>query len=276
MKIKCKNWRPGLPTFRFAQAKLDGIWLSAFWSRDGKDKLCLHTSNPTDLVSQLDWWPTLYSLREKLGSRTVLHGELHVPGKPASYVKTAIKEGDRQLEFTVFAVENPDLRDDAPMIVVEEYAKVLGLGFARWDLPRGRSVDELYAYLNSRTDARIEGVVFKNGNLLDWHKWKPTPTVDCVVTGTKPGKGKYLGLVGALEASVVTAVHDGMTVTRPVAWVSGMTDDDRRLMTEHDPTGRVVEVAYQYVGSQGRLRHPRFVWFRDDKLADDCTEDQLV
>ena len=270
MKIKCKNWKPGLPSFYWAQAKLDGIWLSAFRSRlDGV--LHLHTSNPTDLRPVLGYCPWVQLLEDRLGRNTIVHGELHVPGRPASYVKTAIKDRDPQLTFTAFAVEGHGLTSRSPMLVVEDHARCVGLPFAPWrrcihqdpvHYKRAFGEDLLYP---------VEGVVFKNGNLLDWHKWKPTPTVDCVVTDQKPGKGKYEGTLGALEVGV----WDASSNMRTIAWVSGMTDEEREEMYRKSPVGRVVEVAYQYVGSQGRLRHPRFVRFRDDKLPVECTEDQL-
>ena len=102
--------------------------------------------------------------------------------------------------------------------------------------------------------------MFKDGNLLNFEKWKPVKTLDAVVTDIKPGKGKYDNQVGALILSV-----EG----REVANVSGMSDAERAAMGEHN-IGQVVEVAYQYVGSKGRLRHPRFIRFRDDKLPEQC------
>jgi len=41
----------------------------------------------------------------------------------------------------------------------------------------------------------------------------------------------------------------------------------------------VMEVSYQYVGDKGRLRHPNFVRWREDKPAAECTlsqDDDLV
>ena len=35
--------------------------------------------------------------------------------------------------------------------------------------------------------------------------------------------------------------------------------------------GKVIEVRYQYIGDKGRLRHPNFVRWRDDKPPDECT-----
>ncbi len=121
----------------------------------------------------------------------------------------------------------------------------------------------------------IEGFVFKNGNLLDWHKWKPVKTIDVVVSGFIDGDGKYIGLIGAMACSVyqhVTIGNRRRSALVEIANVSGMDDRTRILISDDEEghLGRVAEVAYQYVGSKGRLRHPRFMRWRDDKSALDC------
>jgi ATP-dependent DNA ligase len=57
-----------------------------------------------------------------------------------------------------------------------------------------------------------------------------------------------------------------------------MTDDQRRYISANSESliGKVVEVAYQSIGAQGRLRHPAFVGIREDKLAVDCMLSQDV
>ena len=64
------------------------------------------------------------------------------------------------------------------------------------------------------------------------------------------------------------------TVLAALASCSGMDDDVREQITDWD-IGRTCEIAYERVGSQGRLQHPRFISWRDDeKLPHDCTIDQ--
>jgi ATP-dependent DNA ligase len=55
--------------------------------------------------------------------------------------------------------------------------------------------------------------------------------------------------------------------------VSGMPDEQRLDIDEKKDLGRVVEVEYQDVGNGGRLIHPRFVRWRDDKPASQCRYD---
>jgi ATP-dependent DNA ligase len=95
----------------------------------------------------------------------------------------------------------------------------------------------------------------------DWLKVKPKLTLDLVCTGLLPGVGKYWGKVGSIRV----ATREGIELAR----VSGMSDEIRDSIRLSD-IGRVCEVAYERLGSQGRLRHPRFVMWRDDKTAEQC------
>lgn len=62
-----------------------------------------------------------------------------------------------------------------------------------------------------------------------WIKRKRSLEVEAFVTGFKPGRsdGGNSHLIGALEFSV----HTDEGTTRPIAWVSGLTDADRIAMT---------------------------------------------
>lgn len=174
-------------------------------------------------------------------------GELWIPGEKASAVKTAIKEQDERLKFTAWAVQG--LHADWHLADVQHWCEGYGFEFAKWwySTPAELPVD-------------AEGYVFKDGNRLNVIKWKPVRTIDAVVTGIVPGKGQHTGRVGALLVSV-----EG----REIASVGGMALNERLSMSD-ESIGKVVEVAYQYVGSKGRLRHPRFIRFRDDKDPDQC------
>ena len=182
-----------------------------------------------------------------------------MPGHHASDVKTAIIEKWSNLQFSAFATS--ELPVDATLEDVKEYCLY-------------RNVQTVaYTHFNTSLFTRplppnTEGYVFKNGNLLDWTKWKPVLTVDCVVIGLIPGLGRNYGKVGSLDVGLF--IKDKLT---SVAYVAGFTDEERDSLSRND-IGRIVEVAYQYFGSGGRLRHPRFVRFRDDKLAEDCTYEQ--
>ena len=236
-KISCKNYKP-TQSFLYAHYKLDGLWCEY---KDGIATSSLGTQ--FHLPFQLP--------------KQHLYGELWIPGHRASDVKTAIIEEWPNLQFTAFG--SPDLPPQATLQAVKEYCDC---PFADWDM---FSPD----LLTKPLPTNCEGYVFKDGNLLNWTKWKPVYTIDCVVLGLIPGLGRNFGKVGSLEVGVY--IKDVLT---SVAYVGGFTDEEREKLSKND-ISHVVEVAYQYIGSGGRLRHPRFVRFRSDKLVEQCTlEDQ--
>lgn len=59
----------------------------------------------------------------------------------------------------------------------------------------------------------------------------------------------------------------------------GITEEDRAYMTKHkdDLLGAVIEVkGNEIFNDTGRIRHPRFVRYREDKRAEECTWETLV
>lgn len=93
-----------------------------------------------------------------------------------------------------------------------------------------------------------------------WMKIKEELSVDVRVTGIKEGKGKYVGMCGALYVD-----HRGKRVK-----VSGMNDAQRELFWNRPKSivGKLIEVVYQEETVHGSLRHPRFKRVRDDKKED--------
>ena len=267
----------------YAQAKYDGIWLEI----SPRALAQAWTSQGNNVASQLP--EHILNYANEFHS---LLGELYVSGKPASEVKSCMADVyyRESLRFACFAV--PTLLPHMQLEGLRQCVENWGVPFAPFMYTRVRVTEEqspesILKDLNRfvMVDGNAEGIVFKDANLLGWQKWKPVQTVDCVVTGTKDGNGKYLGLIGALEVSVhfIRKPEDGPChehqLMRSIAHVSGMDDAVREEMSlagHASVIGRVCEVAYQYVGSGGRLRHPRFIRWRDDKSAADCTEDQLL
>ena len=107
-----------------------------------------------------------------------------------------------------------------------------------------------------------------------WTKIKESFTVDAFVSGIEKGQGKYAGQIGAL----VLSVYKGTQVVE-IGKASGMTDAERKMFTklaiENKIKNLTVEVKANEVTKNGKLRHPRYLRLRDDKLAIECTFDQL-
>lgn len=133
-------------------------------------------------------------------------------------------------------------------------------------------------------DNGVEGIIAKNkGSVyvfegrpnLTWYKVKVATTLDMIITGYTEGKGKYEGLIGAIEFGRWT--DDGIVF---VARCSGLTDDLRRQISADKDAyiGKVIEVKSNDLvgsGSYRTPRHPNFVTFRHDKNPQDCLGTEL-
>lgn len=256
--LRAAAYREGVK-YDAAHAKLDGHRVMV--SKDGDGRVTALTRNFVDLAPKL----TCVEWAERVPVRTAVDGELVVPGGTASDVKTRLHEA----RFEAFAVPWWAGRRlyDSPVRVARHLCQTNGIAFAAPLLEFW--APEAWDMAAAARAWNVEGWVLKRSNYRGWWKWKLERTIDLLVTGIKPGQGKYSGTVGALLCSFVD--DDGSHVE--VASVSGMTDEQRARMGRHD-IGRVVEVRYQQVGSLGRLRHPRFVRWRDDKDAEGCRADQ--
>ena len=245
---------------KYAHVKYDGHYIEVIKSASG----LVTCKSSQDIELPLDFVPDLLNVWIKAPECHIL-GELWYPDEPASYVKTAIKNRDKRLKFSLFAVLDLDTLEDTSDFAVKNGLEMVPFYVntghaARWCTHRLGSFDHA-------SDLQIthEGFVMKDNAWDNWRKLKPFKSIDLIITGVVPGKGKYDGLVGALVAST----YEG----HEVANVAGFTDDERLLLSESD-IGKVIEVKYQLVGSGGRLRHPNFLRFREDKLPEDCTLEQ--
>lgn len=98
-------------------------------------------------------------------------------------------------------------------------------------------------------------------------KMKGTITYDLRVVGVEEGRGKFLGMAGALQV----AFFDGENLSVG----SGLTDSERKAIWE-DPQkyiGQIVEVEAMRASAKGKLREPRFKDFRTDKEESDVELD---
>ena len=123
-----------------------------------------------------------------------------------------------------------------------------------------------------------EGAVLKaphgaygGAGLGAWVRFKESFTTDAQVTGWVAGGGKYEGLIGAVEVSVID--HDTGAL-RAIGCVAPGTDEKRRQLSEVlmrmdrgaiIRLGLVAEVGAQKMTPAGRLRHPRIYRWRQDR-----------
>lgn len=109
------------------------------------------------------------------------------------------------------------------------------------------------------------GSSYPKGRGAAWLKWKADYEEDVVVMGAEPGKGKYLGQVGAL---IFGQYRNGELTERGSC--GGMTDEDRQRFTDELPLGGVMVIRHNGILALEHFRHPVFRGFRDDKRPEQC------
>jgi len=241
----------------YAQVKRDGIYLKVV--KDSAGQVRCYSRLETDLTKQLRYLGWYANVLRRVPAPMTIIGELWSRGHPASYVKTAIKERE-PLWFEVFQV--PTLHSAMSLEQLQDLCRIWGLRFIPF-VRLDTTTPEEYIANTSALPANVEGYVFKNSNGSEAYKWKPIHTIDAEVVGFTEGKGKYIGLIGAMSVAIAG---------REIALVSGMSDKVRAEVSykPEDFLGKVCEVRYQCIGTKGRLRHPAFLRWRDDKRATDC------
>ena len=132
----------------------------------------------------------------------------------------------------------------------------------------------------------LEGVVVKNpaskyGEKDAWLKIKRQISIDAQVTGYTMGKGKYEGTLGSMKVSV----YDTNGRLQEIGSVSPGDDHRRAIMFNilrhltsqeiHD-AHIIVEITAQQWTTHNKLRHPRIVNYRPDKISPNTVSDNVV
>lgn len=276
---------------RAVQLKMNGIRIMvSVFNVSGQQSIRAITRE-----GKTDYWPQLSGIShireriESLPDGTVLDSELHVPGMAETSVKTLIIAGDSQLQLNPFAVPwfgGEDMRL-VELSTINKLITTLGFEHPETRYVEGaftqQHVDLLLEEARSRS---IEGWVLKAAHYQGWWKLKPVKTVDCVVVKVHMGEGKHRYRMGALEISLydehgVLGHPRGLAGDDASGWLcnvgTGFTDFERTAIwaNKESVIGKVVEVAYDSLAANGALKFPRFLRFRDDKEAKQCTTAQI-
>lgn len=289
------------------EIKWDGIRAVSYLDKDGG--LSIKSRNGLELSQN---FPELGELKD-LARGVVLDGEIVVmKGGKADFqavIQKAKASGRREIErlsagfpatyvvFDLLEVGGEDVTGkplmDRKMLLKEALREGKHVVISSWFEGNGAE------YFKVALARGVEGVMAKRKGSVyavgtrssDWLKIKKLRTCDCVVVGYTEGKGARKGLFGAL----MLGLHDGGVLSFVGKVGTGFTEGSMRELMEVFKTLStvrptvtapqqgvtwlrarvVVEVAYQAVTAEGRLRMPRFKGVRLDKKAEECTMDQI-
>lgn len=246
---------------KYAQVKRDGYRLRI--TRNPQGVVKVWTRRPKDWTAMVRNLPTAQTLWTRLNEPCILHAEVWREDTDATSVITHVKSACPQVKLSVFGVERA-LPPEATLTEVAMWCVKHGLDFIPYFIRGTRDAGCLGTFTSladlPRPYGDVEGYVFKDYNGSEfgpqWQKWTIVKKITLRVSGLEPGKtGKNIGRVGSLICEDVSGVE--------VCAASGFSEAIRKRLTNAD-VGRAIEVAFKGVGSNGRLRMPRFLRFRDD------------
>ena len=251
---------------RFVQDKMDGFYCEVYCSAEFGTMAFLR-SRKENITSLLPWLPYI-------PNESIVLGELHCQGTPATSVITMLQERSSQLQFSAFAVPIWNGQDCfGKDFDYNDFLRHQGFNtpnmFMEFLKPTTPDVKQL---LKSAAKRGIEGYVLKVSHLDGWYKLKPRKTVDAFVTGYTISKS--LTYFGELKGFRVE-VRDGDASVVIANVGSGLTAEFKHSCKPDEWIGKVMEVEYQSMASKGRLQFPHFIRWREDKTAYDCTMEQL-
>lgn len=224
-----------------------------------------------DVIGQRkNWWNNLPNHIKSLAKDFPIDGELIWPGHEATDVPTALKAVNPELQFIGFRIVGQIGIPHEHTLRIQELGfqvpQLLALSYL--------TIDELKE-LNLKKMAIAndwEGFILKEKYTVPtWWKFKVEDTYDLVIMDiTWPTAGKYKtkGWIKSLKCG--THVKGELI---EIANVSGMKEEVRSKISEKD-IGRVIEVKANLFASKGKLKHPRFIRWRDDKNDKDCEIDR--
>lgn len=302
MTIDLKNCKPSRCTGTYREEymtddewtleeKYDGARYIACFLEGGK--VALHSRYRFPAIEKASLVPSIFPAMPSLEG-TVLDGEMLSPTTPplsgvTSWMGSKNPEGPCPLWYVAFDCiyyKGEDIRH-LPLSERRKYAQSAADEINATNDARVGSLtnkvrvadcavmDGKAAFLAAILEKGGEGGVLKHlGSRygLNWVKIKKRFDFSTVVTGYKPGKGKYADTLGAISVSVY---QNGALVE--VGHCSGMTDAVRTDIWNNQSLflGRVLDVYAQEITDAGRMRHPVFHRFRADIAPADVTWEKL-
>lgn len=247
------------------EQKIDG-WRMMVWGGHAYGR------KQDSLGRWINRWSDLPDHLQALATAVPVDGEVYWPGKDATDVATGLKERNKELQFAGFRIANKELYPHEHLFQIKAMGiptpLILTIGFSKHNDTAYHSLIDKERLKDECLKRGWEGVVLKERyRISSWWKIKLANTYDLIVTGfTWPTAGRNLQNRW-IKSLVCSAYVNGEL--QVIANVGGMTDEVKSQINKND-IGRVVEVKANLLASKGRLKHSRFIRWREDKDAKDC------
>ncbi len=260
VKLDLGTWIGTNPLPAICEPKYDGIRVFLFKSGD---KLVVSSKHGGIYTPKAT--PQLFSRVPEF---------LHAPNRMILDGEYMAREGKALLIFDVLQVDDRDLRPKP----LTDRKKVLGeiLKGTGIEVPYtiARSSEKIMELRNEMVDQGGEGIVVKNphssyGQSKSWLKLKRFDTIDCFVTGIT--ETKEMKMTGVARSWTV-AVHDDEGRIVELGNVGSMVE---RVDPRQVKKGSVLEIRFQEVTKDRKLRAPFILRIRHDKTEDECLLSQL-
>ena len=258
----------------FIQPKFDGYLAKMHRAKEGVTVL---TKNDKVITPKALACPAVAEVLAKIPKHSILFGELFSTGA-ATDVPTLLNQGSELLQLRIFAapVFSTNNWFNANLIEVQrQLEEDWGIPFAE----TSRYADCTFTreeLLEAAVAEKMEGWVLKEKHMKGWYKLKPSKFIDAfVVTVNKSFSANNFGDMKSMTVGIYEQ-RNGKRLLRIIADVGGGWSKEFR---ETQPTTaqykfKVCEIEYDSF-MKNRLRFPRFVRWREDKDADQCTWDQI-
>jgi bifunctional non-homologous end joining protein LigD len=232
--------------------------------------------------------PDFQELLERLQAASPVEIEVQAKRSPVVYVVFDILEKDgvslADLPLTERKRILKDSVKEGKHVVLSDFVEAKGKDYYRVALEKG---------LEGVVAKRKDSVYESGARSYNWLKIKKLRSCDCVIFGYTKGSGARSESFGALLLGLYNGekpVYVGKVGTGfSQAMLQVLSERIKQLETDIALLGPdipdevtwlkpelVCEVGYQVVTRDVRLRMPRFLGLREDKLPSECTLDQIL
>lgn len=260
VKLDLGTWLSTNPLPSLCEPKFDGIRVFLFKSGE---KLVLSSKHGG--VYTPKGTPNVFSRVPEF---------LHAPNRMILDGEYVAREGKGLFLFDVLQVDNRDLRPKP----LTERKKVLREILKGTDLEvpftMAKTSSKIMALRDEMVEKGREGIVVKNplstyGQRNSWLKLKKFDTVDCFVTGYQ--QTTEMRSTGIARSWSVAVYDDSGRIVD----LGNVGSTVERVDPRQVKKGSVVEVRFQEVTRDGKLRAPFILRIRHDKTPEECLFSQL-